>query len=220
MEKELVEFYKPFFFSEEETEGAISLLMHVSIDNQYIPRSMLNQVKRYVEIITKIDEAFPGRDGLRILFVRICLESLCYLSKEKKESFYSSITNSFSEESKTYILNHFVLESCIDCTNNKEIEKHTLTMDNYLRVLGFLRNRVAHDGVFWDFRMFSSDGTIYSTYFVSDKDVFNKADKNKKAVKYQYNFETSLCFDVFISFYVDACLRYICRFAGKPDLYV
>lgn len=220
-QKSLIEFCTPFLASEEKAKEIINQLASEkrSSGDSLIPLQMLNQVKRYIEIIRLIDEQYPERDGLRILFIRICLESICHLSKEDKTLFYSRFSGCFRKEAVDYILSCFVLESRINCANNKELEKYRLTIDDYLKILKYIRNRTAHDGVFWDFRMFSPDGNTYLSIIRTDEKLLGKSTGDNIKNKIQYNFETTLNFDKFIHYYVEACLKYICKFAGYPNLH-
>ena len=51
------------------------------------PRQMLFQVQRFVSLATEIDKIRPERDGLRMLFLKCCMESLANLSNKKTRSF-------------------------------------------------------------------------------------------------------------------------------------
>ena len=79
---ELKEFYSPFFPTSEELDVFIEKALQLDWDNRN-PRQMLFQVQRFVSLATEIDNIRPARDGLRMLFLKCCMESLANLSNKK-----------------------------------------------------------------------------------------------------------------------------------------
>ena len=78
-EAELVSFFKPFFENEGKTLSFIRWIYSFDWNNR-IPRQMINQIYRFVTLASRIDQIWPVRDGLRIVFIKTCLESLFHLS--------------------------------------------------------------------------------------------------------------------------------------------
>ena len=77
---ELRLFYSPYFNTEAELETF--LFDALDYENGSLEkRQMLYQVQRFVSLANDIDKLRPGRDCLRMLFIKICLESLCSLSR-------------------------------------------------------------------------------------------------------------------------------------------
>ncbi len=109
---ELRSFYKPYFNTEAEMEA---FLFDAFDDKSGSPakRQMLYQVQRFVSLANDIDKLRPGRDCLRILLIKICLESLCSLSGcatgKQRASFCGEFADCFSIEAAKYILDHFRL---------------------------------------------------------------------------------------------------------------
>ena len=84
---ELKEFYSPFFLTSEELDVFIDKAIQLDWDDRK-PRQMLFQVQRFVSLATEIDNIRPARDGLRMLFLKCCMESLANLSNKKTKEFY------------------------------------------------------------------------------------------------------------------------------------
>ena len=105
---ELKEFYSPYFPTLEEADTFINKSIQLDWDDRK-PRQMLFQVQRFVSLATEIDKIRPERDGLRMLFLKCCMESLANLSNKKTKEFYECFATFFSEEGKHYILDNFSL---------------------------------------------------------------------------------------------------------------
>ena len=114
--EELKEFYSPYFPTLEEVDVFINKAIQLDWDDRK-PRQMLFQVQRFVSLATEIDNIRPARDGLRMLFLKCCMESLAKLSSKETKEFYECFANCFSEDGKNYILNKFSL-SFIECSKN------------------------------------------------------------------------------------------------------
>ena len=72
-------------------------------------RQILYQTQRFVSLANNIEKISPNSDGLKILFLRICLESLQSLSSCNKNKFTPIFAKCFSDEGKDYILRNFKL---------------------------------------------------------------------------------------------------------------
>ena len=93
---ELRLFYSPYF----NTQAALEIFLFDALDYEkgsLEKRQMLYQVQRFVSLANDIDKLRPGRDCLRMLFIKICLESLCSLSgytNKQKNLFFKNRTDS------------------------------------------------------------------------------------------------------------------------------
>ena len=103
---EVKEFYSPHFPNLNSLNFFISRIFEYDWDDRK-PRQMLFQVQRFVTLVTKIDKICPARDGLRMLFLKCCLEALSHLSSIDVKAFYNSFGTFFSVDGKNYILNNF-----------------------------------------------------------------------------------------------------------------
>lgn len=132
---QMSEFYKDNFESERDM---ISFFVKVfqNDDKDKTPRRMMNQIQHLVSIANDIDQIRPGRDPLRIFFIKTCLEALCALSGMKKSVFYDGFPSYMSDEGKAYILENFSLTGFEDVYMNQQYEaSHVLTIDVSLRLL-------------------------------------------------------------------------------------
>ena len=113
---ETKEFYSLYFPTSEELDVFIDKALQLDWDDRN-PRQMLFQVQRFVSLATEIDNIRPARDGLRMLFLKCCMESLAKLSSKETKEFYECFSNCFSNDGENYILNNFAL-SFIECSKN------------------------------------------------------------------------------------------------------
>ena len=70
--KEMERFYRPFFSSNEELKQFFVEVFQLE-NKDLRPRQMINQICRFVTLANDIEQIRPGRDPLRILFLRICI---------------------------------------------------------------------------------------------------------------------------------------------------
>ena len=90
---ELISFYAPYFNQDEELSAFVSDAFDYE-NGCLAKRQMLYQVQRFVSLANDIDKLRPGLDCLRMLFIKICLESLCSLSgytNKQKPLFYDAL---------------------------------------------------------------------------------------------------------------------------------
>lgn len=103
--KEMERFYRPFFSSNEELEQFFVEVFQLE-NKDLRPRQMINQICRFVTLANDIEQIRPGRDPLRILFLRICIESLCSLGQDwkRKSDLYKQFPMCISDEGAEYII--------------------------------------------------------------------------------------------------------------------
>ena len=83
---QMSDFYRDNFESERDmTSFFVKVFQNDGKDKT--PRRMMNQIQHLVSIANDIDQIRPGRDPLRIFFIKTCLEALCALSGMKKPVF-------------------------------------------------------------------------------------------------------------------------------------
>lgn len=208
---ELEEFYAPHFSNIDELRNFIQQIYCLD-SNTNKEKQMFFQVQCFVTLVTDINKIRPARDGLRILFFKCCLESLAKLSNSKKNNFYELFVTMFSDEGKSYILSNFSLTS-IECKEDamNNMDYLELTMEDILSIIKCVRDKVVHDGVYWDLQMFAHDNdSIWLSSIETKEQVLSKNTYDKKGNKLlKYYFNTQLQYEKFKFYFVEACLNYI-----------
>ena len=211
---ELRLFYSPYF----NTQAELEIFLFDALDYEkgsLEKRQMLYQVQRFVSLASDIDQLRPGRDCLRMLFIKICLESLCSLSgytQKQKPLFYDVFIDCFSQEGTEYILDNFALSSFDDefCGHVFEAS-HELTLGDFFELIKATRDMVVHQGVYWEMQFFAHDGDSTWLASIETKEKILKSytyqSKEKRSVT--YHFETTLNYERFIYYFVEACVAYI-----------
>lgn len=208
---EIKEFYFPYFSNEESLDFFIKRIFEFDWNDRK-PRQMLFQVQRFVTLANDIDKIRPSRDGLRMLFIRCCMESLAKLSGRDTKDFFDCFGSWFSDSGKQYILDNFCLsyiEFTSNQTENDAVEK--LTINDILCIIREMRNMVVHEGNYWELQMFAHDNdSLWLTHIETDKQLLSKETfENRKKQLITYHFETKLQYEKFAFFFVEACIRFI-----------
>lgn len=208
---ELKEFYAPYFSDKSELDAFFDYVFQYDW-NERKPRQMLSQVQRFVSLANDIDKIRPARDGLRMLFIRCCLESLANLSGRDTKEFFDCFGSWFSDSGKQYILENFGLlyiEFASNQTENDAVEK--LTINDILCIIKEMRNMVVHEGNYWELQMFAHDNdSLWLTHIETDKQLLSKETfENRKKQLITYHFETKLQYEKFAFFFVEACIKFI-----------
>ena len=211
---ELTSFYAPYFDTDEELTAFVSDAFDYE-KGCLAKRQMLYQVQRFVSLANDIDKLRPGRDCLRMLFIKICLESLCSLSgytKKQKTLFYDIFVDCFSEEGKVYILDNFTLSSFDDevCGHVYEVS-YELTLGDFFELIKVTRDMVVHQGVYWEMQFFAhdDDSTWLASIETKEKILKSYTFHSKEPLSATYHFETTLQYERFIYFFIEACVSYI-----------
>ena len=208
---ETKEFYFPYFSEKESLNSFINRIFQFDWDDRK-PRQMLFQVQRFVTLATEIDKIRPARDGLRMLFLKCCMESLAKLSDMKTTAFYNSFATLFSEEGKKHILDNFSLSFIEHSENGIEIdESFDLSIDDILSIIKAMRDMVVHDGNYWELQIFAyNDDSTWLTHIETKEPLLSKntyANESKQLVT--YHFETTLQYESFKYYFVEACINFI-----------
>lgn len=221
---QMSDFYKDNFDSEEDM---ISFFVKIfkNDENDKNPRQMMNQVQQLVSIATDIDQIRPARDPLRMFFIKTCLEALCELSgmnnKKDKPIFYEIFPTFISTEGKQYILNNFLLMSFDDIyMNHKYEEHHELTIDDFFEIIKAVRDIVAHEGNYWEMQFFAHN-TTDTTWVVSletnRKILKSYQYKCEENITREYHFETTMQYDRFIYYFIEACIGFIVNYIDRKE---
>lgn len=213
-QEELKKFYAPYFTKESDLNN----FLFDAFDYEYgslSKRQMLYQVQRFVSLANDIDKLRPGRDCLRMLFIRICLEALCSLSGHKgddKGQFYTKFVSCFTEQGKQYILSNFIL-SGVESTSCEHVDEtyHGLTLGDFFEIIRVTRNMVVHEGVYWEMQFFAHDDDSVWIATIKTKGNILKSYTypRKDGHEITYCFETTLKYEQFIFHFVEACVRFI-----------
>lgn len=208
---ETQEFYFPYFSEKESLDLFINRIFQFDWNDRK-PRQMLFQVQRFVTLATEIDKIRPARDGLRMLFLKCCMESLAKLSDMKTTAFYSSFATFFSKEGKKHILDNFSLSFIEHSENGIEIdESFDLSIDDILSIIKAMRDMVVHEGNYWELQIFAyDDDSTWLTHIETKEPLLSKntyANESKQLVT--YHFETTLQYENFEYYFVEACINFI-----------
>lgn len=211
---QMADFYRGNFESEEDMI-AFFVKVFKNDENDKTPRQMMNQVQHLVSIANDMDKIRPGRDPLRIFFIKTCLEALCALSgmnnKKDKLAFYEKFIGYMSAEGKTYILDNFSLTGFDDVYMGHTYEaSHNLTIDDFFEIIKAVRDIVAHEGNYWEMQFFAQDDSTWLATLETDRKIL-KPDKYQYQDKMMrtYSFETTMQYDQFVHYFVEACIAYI-----------
>ncbi len=213
-QEELKKFYAPYFTKESDLNN----FLFDAFDYEYgslSKRQMLYQVQRFVSLANDIDKLRPGRDCLRMLFIKFCLESLCSLSghtNKQKSQFYAKFIGCFSEQGKQYILSNFVLSGFEDVYCGHVYEAHhNLTLEDFFEIIKVTRDMVVHEGIYWEMQFFAhdNDSTWIATIETKEKPLKSYTYHSNVKREITYYFETTLKYEQFIFHFVEACVRFI-----------
>lgn len=213
-QEELKSFYAPYFTAESELDDFTSDAFDYE-NGSLSKRQMLYQVQRFVSLANDIDKLRPGRDCLRMLFIKICLESLCSLSAytgKQKSQFYDKFIGCFSEQGKQYILSNFTLSGFEDeyCEHVYEAH-HDITLEDFFEIIKVTRDLVVHEGIYWEMQFFAydDDSTWLASISTKEKILKSYSYQSKDKREITYCFETTLKYEKFIFFFIEACVNFI-----------
>lgn len=231
---EMEEFYQNYFLSEDEMNQFFYEVFEFEKkteddESSKIPRRMMNYVHRYVSLATDIDKIRPGKDGLRVLFIKICMESLSKISgkDKKRDNFYKMFASCISDDGEKYFLNNFrIMETLTENKEDKEINLYIdVDMNVFFIVLYLIRNMVVHEGDYWSVQLFSKD----NYYFQRNIDIpcisglNDEKGKLEKYLKEEYGdesecyFESSMNYEWFRFYFVKACIEFIRRYIKEKE---
>lgn len=216
---ELKCFYRPYFKTDADLEGFLFDALDYQ-NGSLAKRQMLYQVQRFVSLANDIDKLRPGRDCLRMLFIKICLESMCSLSgytSKQKGKFYDAFVSCFSDEGQRYILGNFSLLSFEDEYNGHPYQaSHDITLADFFEIIKVTRDQVVHEGVYWEMQFFAyDDDSTWLTSIETEEKVLKSYNYQRQSKRNTtYHFETTLQYERFIYFFIEACVNYISGFVA------
>lgn len=221
---EFERFFRPYFDTESDLiDFFCAVFKNDKTDKR--PRWMMNDIQRFIALADDIDIIRPGKDPLRILFFRICLEALQKDSGAKKKDFFEKFESSFSEAGKQYILSNFSFTG-IDVSEELEgfdralfntHENYQLTVMDFLRIIKATRDAVVHDGDYWSMQFFAHDSdSTWLTDITTDEQILACQPKGKKLT---YSFHTTMQYDKFEYYFVEACINFLQYYIDKETHY-
>lgn len=223
--KESENFYRQFFRTTEEMlDFFLTIFKRNASDNR--PRQMMNQIRRFVSLANDIELIRPGRDPLRILFLRICLESLCFLSGEKnKKIFFEKFERCVSPEGQKYILDHFSFDDiepyCVPQNQEQSLlddcSWYTLTMRDFWNITRCIRNIVVHDGDYWSMQVFARDSEYTCLAVITTDENVISCCKPTKNQPITYYFRSALLYEKFVFYFADGCIRYLKNYLSAQE---
>jgi len=215
---EMSDFYRGNFESEEDMI-AFFVKVFKNDENDKTPRRMMNQVQHLVSIANDMDKIRPGRDPLRIFFIKTCLEALCALSGTKKTTFYESFPAYMSAEGKTYILDNFSLTGFDDVYMGQTYEaSHNLTIDDFFEIIKAVRDIVAHEGNYWEMQFFAQDDdSTWLATLETDRKILKSYEYHQDKMMRTYSFETTMQYTQFVHYFVEACIAYIVAYIDGKE---
>ena len=216
---QMSEFYRDNFESERDM---ISFFVKVFQNDgkDKTPRRMMNQIQHLVSIANDIDQIRPGRDPLRIFFIKTCLEALCALSGMEKPVFYESFPSYMSDEGKAYILENFSLTGFEDVYMNHQYEvSHKLNIDDFFEIIKAVRDIVAHDGNYWEMQFFAYDNdTTWMASLETDRQILKSYKyQNQQKMTRTYVFNTTMQYERFKYYFVESCINFLLGYIERKE---
>ena len=147
------------------------------------------------------------------------MESLATLSGIKNNVFSLEFASSFSDKGKKYILSNFSLSYyTYEIKGREHEESYDLTMDDFLQIIKAMRNMVVHDGNYWEMQIFAYDEeSVWLTHLETDLKILPENVFNYKDKLTTYHFETTLQYEKFIYYFVEACIKFINSYIDKTE---
>lgn len=201
------EFYKDYFDSDDEMNKFFEMIFqNDEKDNR--PRKMMNQIVRWVSLANDIEKIRPGKDALRIIFIRACIESLSGIASEGKTEINKQneqknfLANNLTDEDKNYISTSFEITSKEKANGESEEIFRCNEIEEFEALIYQVRNNAVHDGDYWSTQVFAKNdarGEIYTwiSSFYDDKEHCTKW------------FESAIEYKKFIECFVRAGINYI-----------
>ena len=231
------EFYKKHFTRPEEMYEFFKSVFD-NDKNDSTPRRMMNTVRRHVSLAEDIHKIRPEDDGIKILFLRMCIEALGDISKNKKikKNFFSTY---IVKKDMLYIKENFklcfVYENILQngdknnrtyCIKTYWYNNINISIDEFSDIFSGIRHNVVHSNDLGFIRIFNPDRDWNFIININlDKEIFNKSvgvlEETETQVsnillrKYSYMFESTLDFDKFIDIFVQGCICLIKDYINK-----
>ncbi|HKM34836.1 MAG TPA: DUF429 domain-containing protein [Lachnospiraceae bacterium] len=216
--KETEEFYKQYFSN----RAAMYEFFDRVFENDTmdkIPRRMMNQVVRFIELAKDMRKLRPGKDAFVVMCIRICIESLCKLKqtngmKNEKVSFFDTYYLD-----KQYFIDNFRLTSI----DGDEKVNDQLTIDEFAMTIKMMRDMVVHAGDYWSAQLFHTYDIGSTIFVMKTEEKIRKGYDYHNVKEHTYLFESSINYDKFINYFIQACIRFIqsyidqCRYISSDS---
>lgn len=216
----MFDFYRANFESEKDM---ICFFVKVfqNDEKDKIPRRMMNQIQRFVSIADDIEQIRPGRDPLRIFFIKTCLEALCALSGMEKPAFYKDFPSYMSNDGKVYILENFSLTGFEeDVSMNHQYEaSYKLGIDDFFEIIKAVRDIVAHEGNYWKMQFFAldDDSTRISSLEIDRQILKSYKYQKPEKITRTYIFETTMRYERFKYYFVESCINFLLKYIERKE---
>ncbi|HYE08722.1 MAG TPA: hypothetical protein VEF53_00935 [Patescibacteria group bacterium] len=183
--KELKKFFRDYFNNEEEATLFLNGILNYEDSN--IPRRMINYIKRLLSLADDIEKIRPHKDSLKIFFILVCIESLYTLEFPNNEESKLQIVIRFFNDYVEQVDKEFILQNVTRSFADKKCEKGyediKLNIEIFVRILVEIRNKFAHEGIYWDFNFLHDMHSVCLMNFIEveeSKEEFQLIRKRKK----------------------------------------
>ena len=233
-------FYRQFFPSDKKMQEFFIRVFKMQLKEagrtySRAPRLMMDQVKRFISLANGIPDDQQGKDSLRVMFFRLCLESCWQLSGEGAIGhFLEEYIDCMPEEGRNYIRNHFLLDSIIqvsgedgieDPLGNKEcITNIPFSIQDFFRLMDYVRNGLVQEGNTWDLQFFEGSDAYQSfTRFTTGKWILLAPNPVVKEIaaddstERTYFFYSTMQYSVFMDYFVKGCINFICAYMEQLE---
>lgn len=162
---ELVDFYKPYFSSEEETK---SFVLACETHKEPSFKRALHQLQRHMNLANEMENIQKGKDTFQVFFWIVAIEAIFKASTEYSKKQKVEIVRDFF---KLYISqeNQSTLISSI--RKNEDPVEHT-TIEMVADMFNTVRNMFAHEGIYWMFTFPAKRGECTINYLPKERTSF------------------------------------------------
>lgn len=98
-------------------------------------------------------------------------------------------------------------------------ESYELTFFDFFNIIKAARDMVVHDGNYWEMQFFAHDNdSTWLTDITTDEKMLSKYCYPKTKRTITYHFRTTLQYDRFIFYFVEACINFINNYINRKEL--
>lgn len=188
--EEVVRFYKEFITSESELENFLTKIYKLT-SRPNKPRLMINNVMRLVSLADDVEKIRPGKDGLKVFFIVVCIETLFkiadidikkhkmveefflkYVSDDDRDLILNNVKRSLADSKYQVARKKDETDQEYQLRRREEIDftfNQQITIDIFARIISESRNTFTHEGDYWSFSFAKSDYPIQQFVKVEEK---------------------------------------------------